>query len=165
LSTSDEVIFRLPLAEPDDKTVMAAIRNHQSESVPRELVIEMPPKITVRIVDGVVTATAGKTELKLDQSGASGGTVTVQAGRTTVTMDQDGDVTLRSAGSVSFKADADMSFDANGSITLKAGTNATLQAGAKATVKGSFAAALEGSAAATVQGGTVTLKGLTSFTP
>jgi hypothetical protein len=32
-------------------------------------VVETAPKITVRVVDGTVTATGGKKELKLDQSG------------------------------------------------------------------------------------------------
>lgn len=164
LSTGDEVVFRLPLADADDTSVLAAIRNHQDKSPPRELVIEMPPKITVRVVDGVVTATAGKTELKLDQSGASGGTVTVKAGRTTITMTQDGDVTLDSAGSVTVKAATDLSLEANGNVRVKAGRNATFEAGVRAVVKG-IQASLEGGAAATVQGTAVTVKGLTSFTP
>ncbi len=165
LSTSDELVLRLPLAEADDKSVLAAVRNHQDKNPPRELVIEMPPKITVRIVDGVVTTTAGQTEMKLDQSGASGGTVTVSAGRTTITLNQDGDVTLDSAGAVTFKAATDLTLEANGNVTVKAGRDATFQAGTRATVKGSLQAALEGAAAATVQGATVTVKGITSFTP
>lgn len=165
VNTNDEVVFRLPLAEPDDKSVLAAIRNHQDQTPPREVVIEMPPKITVRVVDGTVTATAGETELRLDQSGASGGTVTVSAGRTTVRMNQDGDVVLDSAGSVTLKAAADLSLQAAGSVSIKAGTDAVLQAGTRATVKGSLQAALEGGAAADVQGATVSVKGLTSFSP
>ncbi|GAA1954074.1 phage baseplate assembly protein V [Amycolatopsis minnesotensis] len=164
LSTTGEVVFRLPLAEPDDRSVLAAIRNHADGSPPRELVIELPPKITVRIVDGVVTATAGRTELKLDQSGAGGGTVTVSSGSTTITLDQDGDVRLESAGSVSFTAAKDLTLEATGSVTVKAGLDATVQ-GTRATVKGTLQAALEGSAAATVQGAAVTVRGLTSFTP
>jgi phage baseplate assembly protein gpV len=165
LNTTDEVVFRLPLAEADDRTVLAAIRNHQDQSPPREVVIEMPPKIVVRVVDGSVTATAGTTEMKLDQAGSSGGTVTVAAGRTTITMNQDGDVLLDSAGSVTFKAAADLTLEAAGNVSVKAGADATVQAGARATVKGSFQAALEGAAAANVQGATVSVKGLTSFSP
>ena len=77
LNNPDEVIFRLPLAEADDKTIKAAIRNHPAQSPPREMIFEMPPKITVRVTDGTVRATAGKTEMKLDQPDGSGGTVTV----------------------------------------------------------------------------------------
>jgi hypothetical protein len=165
LSNTDEVVFRLPLAEADDKSVLAAIRNHADADPRRELIVEMPPKITVRVIDGVVTATAGKTELKLDQSGSSGGTVTVTAGRTTITMNQDGDVVLDSAASVSLKATRDLSLEANGDIKIKAGMNATVEAGAKAVVKGNFQASLEGAAAAQVQGATVTVKGMTSFSP
>lgn len=164
LSTIDELVFRLPLAEKDDATILAAIRNHTDKSPPRELVIEMPPKITVRIVDGVVTATAGKTELKLDQSGSSGGTVKVTAGRTTITMNQDGDVVLDSAGSVTLKAAQDLTLQATGSINVRAGLTATFEAGTRAVVKG-LQASLQGSAAAGVQGGLVTIQGQTSFTP
>jgi len=165
LSTSDELVFRLPLAEADDKSVLAAIRNHADQSPPRELVIEMPPKITVRIVDGTVTATAGGTELKLDQSGSSGGTVKVTAGRTTITLNQDGDVVLDSAGSVSFKAAQDLTLEANGSINLKAGVNASIEANSRANVKGNLQATLQGGTGATVQGTSVTIQGITSFSP
>ena len=50
-----------------DKTIKGAVRNIRSKSPPREILVEMPPKITVRITDGTVRATAGKTEMKLDQ--------------------------------------------------------------------------------------------------
>ena len=165
LSTTDEVVFRLPLAADDDASILAAIRNHSDASPPRELVIEMPPKITVRIVDGEVTATAGSTEMKLDQSGSSGGTVTVTAGRTTITMTQDGDVVLDSAGSVTFKAAQDLTLQANGNIDVKAGLAATVQAGTRAVVKGNIQASLQGSASAGVQGATVSIQGQTSFSP
>jgi phage baseplate assembly protein gpV len=163
-STTDEMVLPLPLAAADEASVLAALRNHQDQDPARELVIEMPPKITVRIVDGTVTATAGQTELRLDQSGTSGGTVHVKAGRTTVTMDQDGDVTLTSAGSVSLEAAGDLSLTAGSSITLDAGTSIPAQAGTTATVRG-LQAKLEGSAAATVQGASVSVKGLTQFSP
>lgn len=165
LNTTDELVLRLPLAEADDTSVLAAVRNHPDRNPPREVVIEMPPKITVRMVDGSVTAAAGTTEMRLDQTGSSGGTVTVSAGRTTITMDQDGDVLLDSAGSVTFKAATDLALEAAGNISIKAGAAATLQAGTRATVKGSVQAALEGAAAANVQGATVSVKGLTSFSP
>ncbi|WP_328331068.1 hypothetical protein OHA70_10430 [Kribbella sp. NBC_00382] len=165
LSTTGELVFRLPLAEADDKSVLGAIRNHQDQDPARELVIEMPPKITVRIIDGTVTATAGKTELKLDQSGESGGTVKVTAGRTTITLTQDGDVVLDSAGSVSFKAAQDLTLEANGNITLKAGRNVSVEASSRATLKGSLQATVEGGAGATLKGTSVTVQGTTSFSP
>ena len=106
-------LFRsLPLAANDDKTIKAAIRNLQDNTPPREILVEMSPKITVRITDGTVTATAGKTEMKLDQPNGSGGTVTVVAGRTKITMNQDGDVAVEAAGAMSFKATRDLSLEA-----------------------------------------------------
>ncbi|GAA3816134.1 phage baseplate assembly protein V [Cellulomonas soli] len=167
-STTDEVVFRLPLAADDDASVLASIRNHADDAAAdpaRELVIRMPPKITVRIVDGTVTATAGASELRLDQSGSSGGTVRVSSGSTTVVMDQDGDVTVESSGSVQLTASRDLTLEAGGSLTLKAGTSITADAGTTATVKGAVTAELQGSAGATVQGAFVTVKGQTSFSP
>ncbi|MEU3461969.1 phage baseplate assembly protein V [Streptomyces sp. NPDC006733] len=165
LSTTDELVFRLPLAAADDQSVLAAIRNHADRSPPRELVIEMPPKITVRVVDGTVTATAGKTQLRLDQSGASGGTVTVTAGRTTITVNQDGDVAVDSAGSVSFTAAQDLTLEAKGSVRVKAGVNASIEAKSRATVQGTVQATLQGGTGATIQGTSVTIQGATSFSP
>ena len=59
LNNPDELIFRLPLDAADDKTLKAAIRNLKGNSPPREILVEMPPKITMRISDGTVRATAG----------------------------------------------------------------------------------------------------------
>jgi phage baseplate assembly protein gpV len=165
LNTSDEIIFRLPLAEADDASILGAVRNHPDAQPPREIVVEMPPKITLRIDDGTVTATAGTTEMKLDQSGSSGGKVTVVAGRTTITMDQDGDITVESLGSVSFQASGDLSLTAGRSVSIDAGTSITATAGLSAKVRGGTVASLEGGAAAQIQGATVTVKGITSFTP
>lgn len=165
LSTTDEIVLRLPLAAADTASVLAALRNHPDADPARELIIEMPPKITVRVVDGSVTATAGQTELRLDQSGSSGGTVRVTAGSTTITLDQDGDAVLESAGSVTLRAAADLTLDAGGSVTITAGTSLTAQAGTSAAVKAGLQASLEGSAGAKVQGATVSVAGQTSFTP
>ncbi len=169
LNTSDEVIFRLPLAEADDKTIKAAIRNHQSSassgsSEPRELIFEMPPKITVRVTDGVVRATAGKTEMKLDQSQNTGGTVTVLAGRTKIVMNQDGDVTVEAAGAMTLKATRDLTIEGM-NVSIKGQLKTEIEAGTQATLKGNLSATVQGGASATVQGATLSLKGVTSFSP
>jgi uncharacterized protein involved in type VI secretion and phage assembly len=164
LNHPDEVIFRLPLDEPDDKTIKGAIRNHQDQSPPREILFEMPPKITVRITDGTVRATAGKTEMKLDQPGESGGVVTVIAGRTKITMNQDGDVTVEAAGAMKLKAQRDLTLEGL-NVKIKGQVNAEMEAGARASLKGSAQAVVDGGASASVQGGLLTLKGMTSFSP
>jgi len=162
LNNPDEVIFRLPLAEADDKTIKAAIRNLDANSPPREVIVEMPPKITVRITDGTVRATAGKTELKLDQPDGSGGKVTVLAGRTKITMNQDGDVTVEAAGAMTLKASRDLTIEGM-NVTIK-GRVVDISADTVAKLKGATTT-LEGTGAATVQGGTVFVKGTTFFTP
>lgn len=164
LNNADEIIFRLPLAGADEKTIKAALRNHSNNSPPRELIFEMPPKITVRVTDGTVRATAGKTEMKLDQPDGSGGKVTVVAGRTSITMNQDGDVTVEAAGSLSLKASGDMSLDAM-NIKIKSQAATSIEAGTEATLKGNVSATVNGGVSATVQGATTTIKGITSFSP
>lgn len=161
----DEIIFRLPLAKPDDDTVKAAIRNISANDPPREVLLEMTPKITVRINDNTVHAIAGKTEMKLDQPGGSGGTVTALAGSTKITMDEDGDLTIEVAGDLTVKANGDISMEGQ-SISLKAQMDASMEAGGgQVSVKGALGATLDGSLSATLKGATVSINGITSFSP
>ncbi len=165
LNNPNEVIFRLPLAEADDKSIMAAIRNLQGSSEPREIIAEMPPQITVRISDGAVRATAGDSEMVIDQPNNSGGKVTVVSGRTKITMNQDGDISVEAAGNMTLKANGNMTLDAQQNINIKAGLNATMEGGLNADVKAGLAAALKGNLSATLQGVQVAIKGITSFSP
>lgn len=162
LNNPDEIIFRLPLAEVDDKTVKAAIRNIKSNTPPREILLEMPPKITVKINDGTIRATAGKTEMALIQPDGSDGKVTITAGRTSITMNQDGDVTINAAGAMTLTAEGDLNLSGQ-NVTIK-GNDVQIEAGAQATLKGGVAS-VEGAVSATLQGATVSLKGMTSFSP
>ncbi len=164
LNNPDEVIFRLPLAKPDDNTIKAAIRNISSNSPPREILVEMTPKITFQMNDGTVHAVAGKTEMKLDQPGGSGGTVTVLAGSTKITMDQDGDLTIEAAGSISLQADGDITLQGQ-NISIKAQVNVDVEANAEATLKGTAGATIDGGVSATLKGATVSVNGITSFSP
>lgn len=164
LNKPDEVIFRLPLAESDDKTILTSIKNHQDQSPPRELLLQMPPKLTLRITDGTVTATAGKTEMKLDNPNAGGGTVTVIAGSTKITMNQDGDVAIEAAGSLSLTANGDLSLEAT-NVDIKARASINVEANAQATFKGNATATIQAGGAATLQGGVVSVKGVVSFSP
>jgi phage baseplate assembly protein gpV len=164
LNNPNEVIFRLPLSEADEKTVKAAIRNIQANSPPREVIMEMPPKITVRISDGTVRATAGKSEMKLDQPDGSGGTVTVVAGQTKITMNQDGDVTVEAAGAMTLKATTDLSIEAQ-SVKISSNTNVDIEAQVQATLKGTVGATVDGGASATLKGAMVSINGMTSFSP
>lgn len=164
LNKTDEIIFRLPLAEDDDKTIKAAIMNHQDGSPPREILVEMPPKITLQINDRKVRATAGKTEMILDQPNGSGGKVTVIAGRTKITMNQDGDLTVESVGSMSLKAGGDLTLEGQ-NIKIKGQQNVDVEANMQATVKGMMGAKLDGGLSSTVQGVNISVKGMISFGP
>jgi hypothetical protein len=164
LNNPDEVIFHLPLAKADDKTIKAAIRNIGANDPPREILVEMPPKISLRITDGAVKAIAGKTEMTLDQPNGSGGKVTVVAGRTKITMSQDGDVTIEAAGAMSLKATGDLTLEGQ-NVKIKSNMNTEIEAGMQATLKASMGATVNGGLASTVQGANVSVKGLTSFSP
>jgi len=164
LNNPDEVIFRLPLAEADDKTIKAAIRNHKSQSPPRELIVEMPPKITVRITDGTVRATAGKTEMKLDQPGGTGGTVTVVAGSTKITMNQDGDVVVEAAADMTLKAVGDLKVQGR-NVKIEGQINTDIKAGTQATLKANMGLTVDGGLSGTLKGATVAINGITSFSP
>jgi phage baseplate assembly protein gpV len=165
LNHPNEVIFRLPLAKADDKTIKAAIRNIDGNSPPRELVVQMDPKITLRLDDQTVHAVAGKTEMQLKQPGSSGGSVSVIAGSTTITMDQDGDLTIDVAGDLTLRARGDISMEGR-SIGIKAQMNASLEAsGGQASVKAAMGATLDGGLSATVKGASIGVNGMTSFSP
>jgi phage baseplate assembly protein gpV len=161
---SNEVIFRLPLAKGEGKTLKAAIRNIETNDPPRELIIEMPPKITVRITDGTVRATAGKTEMKLDQPNGSGGTVTVVAGQTKITMDQDGDVTVEAAGAITLRATDDLTLEGQ-NIKINADLEVDIQAQTQASITATTGITVDGGLSATLQGTSVSINGITSFSP
>ena len=100
----------MPLAEADDKTIKGAIRNGSLERPRRaRSSSRCRRRSLVRITDGTVRATAGKTEMKLDQPDGSGGKVTVVAGRTKITMNQDGDVSVSAAQNITIAANGDLS--------------------------------------------------------
>ncbi len=164
LNNPDEVIFRLPLHASDEEAIKAEIRNHQDQNPPREIVVEMSPKITVRINDGSVTATAGQTEMKLDQPDGSGGTVTVVAGNTRIVMNQDGDVEVEALGAMTLKAQRDLTLEGL-NVKIKGQMNTDMEAGAQATVKANMGATVNGGLNSTLQGATVNIKGITSFSP
>jgi phage baseplate assembly protein gpV len=166
LNNPDEIIFRLPLAKADDSTVMAGIRNISSNSPPREVLLEMTPKITVQVNDDTVRAIAGKTEMQLDQRGESGGTVTIFAGGTKITMHQDGDLTVEAGGNISLKTETgDLSIEAV-NVSIKSQLDMNIEAsGGQATLKGSLGATVDGTISSTLQGATISINGITSFSP
>jgi uncharacterized protein involved in type VI secretion and phage assembly len=165
LNNNNELIMHLPLHAEDDGAIKTAIRNIKDNNPAREIIIEMPPKITVRVTDGTVRATAGHSEMTLDQPDDGGGTVTVVAGGTKITMNQDGDVTLESKGDFTLRADGAVEIQAGTSLTLKAGTSAELQAGSSLSLEASAEAKLEASGSLTVQGSAISINGITSFAP
>jgi hypothetical protein len=166
LNRTDEIIFRLPLAKADDNTIKGAIRNIRSNDLPREIIFQMTPKITLQANDNMVKAVAGKTEMQLDQPGESGGTVTIFAGGTKITMDQDGDLTVEAGGNISLKTETgDLTMEAM-NISIKSQMDTDIEAdGGQVTVTGNLGATIDGGISATVQAATISINGITSFAP
>lgn len=164
LNNPNEVIFRLPLAASDEKTLKAAIRNIPSQDTPRELLMEMPPKITLQVTDNSVRAVAGKTEMRLNQTGSSGGTAVIIAGRTKITMNQDGDLTIEAAGSMTLKANGNLSLEGQ-NVKIKGQMNTDIEAGGQASLQANMGATVNGGLSTSVQATSVNVKGMTSFSP
>lgn len=158
LNQPDEVIFRLPLEKPDDKSILGAIRNRENNNPPREIIFEMPPKITVRVTDGAVRATAGKTEMHLDQEGGSGGTVTVTSGRTKIVMNQDGAISIDAATSLSIKAATAFNLEAN-TISIKSNASTTLESKGTMIIKSNGMLNMQSSGVAELKGSIVKISG------
>jgi hypothetical protein len=117
--------------------------------------MEMPPKITLQINDGLVHATAGQTEVKLDQTNQTGGTVTVLAGSTKIIMNQDGDITIEAKGAMTLKAAKDISIEGM-NINLKSTAKTSIDAGSTAEIKANAEAKLQGQASASVKSSGIT---------
>jgi uncharacterized protein involved in type VI secretion and phage assembly len=159
-----ELIFRSPLAEADERSIVTAVRNHQDRSPPREIKLALPPKITVDINDGRVRAVAGSTEMTLDQPDGSGGRVTVVAGSTTITVNQDGDISVQAAGSLSLEATGDVSIK-GANVQLESRLRTTVTAQTQLGLTARMGATVDGGLSATVRGASVAVNGLTSFSP
>lgn len=165
VNTTNEMILHLPLHADDNAAIKSAIRNISANSPPREIIMEMPSKITVRITDGTVRATAGNSEMVLDQPDGGGGTVTVTAGGTKITMNEDGDVEVQAVGDMKLTAGGSMTLQAATSISIQAGTSAEIDAGSSLSLQAAAEATLQASASLTVQAATVAIGGITSFLP
>jgi hypothetical protein len=144
--------------------VLASVRNHQDADPARTLDVSLPPRTSVHLEDSGVRATAGHTEVTLTQPDGSGGTVTIVAGGTTITLDQDGDLSIESAGSLTLKATGDITIQGQ-SVTIDAQLDASLSAGTSLSTSAQTGATVDGGLNATMRGGTVSINGLTSFSP
>jgi hypothetical protein len=157
---NDEIMFRLPLQKSDTETIKAVVRNFQD----REILIELPSKITIQIVDDTVKVVAGRTEMTLEQPGGADGVATLQSGRSKITLHQDGDVTIEAAGNMTLKAPTgDIAIEGK-NVAIKSTMDTSIDATMQANVSGKLGATVEG-LSATLKGLTVSVKGMTSFTP
>jgi phage baseplate assembly protein gpV len=160
----DEFVFRLPLADPDDRTVQFEIRNLGDATPPREFVVRMAPKTELRVHDADAELRVGDTRVRLAQPGSRDGEVRIEAGRSVVTIAQDGDVTVDAAGALTFRATGDVSISgANVEISSRLAT--TVTAGTELSASGKVGATVDGGMSATVRGRMVSVSGITSFGP
>jgi uncharacterized protein involved in type VI secretion and phage assembly len=106
-----------------------------SDSAVRRLYLELPSGTKLTINDDAVL---------------------LESGGVKVDVQRDGDITVESPGKITLKAGGDLAIEAGGNVEIKATANAT--------VKG-VAVTAEGSAEAKLKGASVTLAGMTSFSP
>jgi phage baseplate assembly protein gpV len=165
LNKTNELIMRLPLQADDNAAIKSAIRNISSNTPPREIIMEMPPKITVRVTDGTVRTTAGNSEMTLDQPDGGGGTVTVFAGGTKITMNEDGDVVLQAVGDITLSAGGAMKLQAAEGVTIQAGTSAEIDAGSSLSLQAAAEATVQAAGSLTVQAVNIAIGGMTTFAP
>jgi phage baseplate assembly protein gpV len=165
VNAANELIMHLPLHAEDTSAIQTAVRNIGDNTPPREMLVQMAPKITVRVTDGTVRATAGASELTLDQPDGGGGTATVVAGGTKITMNQDGSVVVQAVGDVTLNAGGAMTLSAAQGLTLRAGTSVDVQAGSSLSLQAGAEASLEAAASLSLQATMVSVGGITSFAP
>lgn len=164
VNRSGEFVFRLPLAEPDERTVRFEIRNLGDAAPPREFTVRMAPKTELVLHDAEAVLRVGDTRIRLSQEGSRDGEVRIEAGRSTVTISQDGDVTVDSAGALTLKAAGDVSISGtNVDISSRAAT--TVSAGTQLSASGKVGATVDGGMSATLKGLSVSVSGVTSFGP
>jgi uncharacterized protein involved in type VI secretion and phage assembly len=164
---ADELIFRLPLHAADKHAIKAAIRSPRDDAAAREVTLEVPSGIQLKVSDSQVSARAGNARLTLNQSGEA----TLAVGnKATLTLTKNGDITLSGDGDITLKAGGDLTLEGQ-NIRLDAKRTADIQGKRQASLKGG-SAIVTGRQKATLSGTTTevgsttsqtTLKGLTSF--
>jgi uncharacterized protein involved in type VI secretion and phage assembly len=164
VNRADEFVFRLPLADPDDRTVRFEIRNLEGASPPREFVVRMAPKTELVLHDADAELRVGDTRVRLSQAGGRDGAVRIEAGRSVITIDQDGDVTVDSAGALTLKAQGDVSISGT-NVDISSRMATTVTAGTELSASGKVGATVDGGMSATVRGRMVSVSGITSFGP
>jgi uncharacterized protein involved in type VI secretion and phage assembly len=165
LNQADQIIFRQPLAESDDKTVKAEISNLDERDPPRLVLLELPPKVSVTVQDDEIVAESGETRLRLSQPDGGGGQVVVEAGRSRITLNQDGDITIDAAGSITLTTSTGDVSISGMNVSIKSQLRTTVEAGTEAQISANVGATVNGGLSVSLQGVSLSLRGLTSFSP
>jgi uncharacterized protein involved in type VI secretion and phage assembly len=156
LNNPNEVIFRIPLHAEDQSALKLEARNIEENTPPRELLIQLLDKVTIKVVDDEVHAEAGTTKVTLSQKGDNDGVVTVEAGKSKITVNQDGDILVESEGAMNLKSTGDMSLNAP-NINLKSDQAIGIEAGTEGTFKTGTTAKIEASATLDIKGAMVNI--------
>jgi uncharacterized protein involved in type VI secretion and phage assembly len=162
---ADELIFRLPLHAADKHAIKAAIRSPRDDAAAREVTLEVPSGIQLKVSDSQVSARAGNARLTLNQSGEA----TLAVGnKATLTLTKNGDITLSANGNLTIEA-KDLALKAKSNLSLE-GQKVNIKATRQATFKGG-STTVDGTTTTikgtttTIKGTTTTIAGQTSFSP
>ena len=124
---------------------------HDTESGIRRLLLQLPNGNTVCLDDDKLEIQAGQT------------TVTVNNGGD-VEVDSNADVVVKCAGNTEVNSQGDISLEAGGNVSVKAGADVKVE-GLTLSLKGQTSTQVEGQASTTVKGATISVAGVTSFSP
>jgi phage baseplate assembly protein gpV len=151
LFDQDQVIHRLPLGAEDDAALIVELRKENDDSQ-REVLIKLPSKLEIQLVDTKALVQVGDTKLTLEQEGDDDGIATIESGASKITINQDGDILVESEGELSLKSTGDMSLEApnisiksDEAIEIESGTETSLTAGSSATIEASSTMDIKGS--------------------
>jgi hypothetical protein len=167
LHKPNEIVHRVPLAAEDAHTIKLDLRNIDDNDPPREVVIEMPAKVKVQIIDHQFLAQVGQSRITVSQPGDDDGAVMIESGKSKVTIRQDGDIQVESDGQMTLTAKGDMSLRApnikirtDQELTIEAGTNSTFKTGAEANFESSAPLKIKSGATARIEAAaTMDIKG------
>lgn len=127
------------------------VSRDDAESGVRRVWMEFPNGNTLLLDDDKVVLEVGKTKLSIKNSGD-------------VELTSEAKVVVTSKGNAEISSDGDISLESGGNLTIKAQGDLKLE-GMTFSAKGQSSAQLEGQASTTVKGPTISIAGMTSFSP
>jgi len=111
LNRPDEMVCHLPLGAEDDAALKLALRSGGDHDPPRQVELQMGPKLTVRLTDGDPLVLLETEKLTLQVSAAGD-----------VTIESQGKLAITAPGGIDLKSDGGITIEAGGAMKLSGAT-------------------------------------------